>query len=524
MRRAIALLLMFSLAFPLAPTLAAQEDGPADPLVELLDARELKNTKNPVVASFLAGEGAALLPEELRERALQQLRGALKGQTSFMGLMLAGMGGVMGSDAMKQQQQAANQLSPGKLMAGAALGISPVTGPAPSGDEMQRAMQQALTDPWVRGIEAAAALDQTGRQQRRGALLRPVSRLSASGLGACRVPRRDPGPGSRARREAPLAWMLAEAESITESSPGEAGAGAGFGPGRSPEPRVGARPARRRARGGSAAGNRPGPQRCARRPRLPDRRRRPRSRARRRRLPVAALVQPGEVERAVLSGKRGGLLYGLGPPAFSSRALLLRPRSRRPFFFLPIPVARRARRPSRCGGSPNGAETRTPSRPPCVRSPSGSPTRRRSASCARSWTTPTRRSSCAPHRRSTRPATQRLSPGRSTSSRSDARPIPGSRTSAPRWCATSSSSAARRREAALARALAEGPGNDWLVAWTQVALLELGDLSQLPDVEAALARDDWRLDPRGFRSIWRAISPFVQAAAGILLSPAASGR
>ena len=75
-----------------------------------------------------------------------------------------------------------------------------------------------------------------------------------------------------------------------------------------------------------------------------------------------------------------------------------------------------------------------------------------------------------------------------------------------------------RARGALTRALAQGPGNDWLVAWTQVALLELGDLAQLPPVEAALGKEDWNLDRRGFRSIWRAISPFLQAAAGILLT------
>ena len=75
-----------------------------------------------------------------------------------------------------------------------------------------------------------------------------------------------------------------------------------------------------------------------------------------------------------------------------------------------------------------------------------------------------------------------------------------------------------RARGALNRALAEGPGNDWLVAWTQVALLELGDLAQLPRVEVALGKEDWSLDHRGFRSIWRAISPFLQAAAGILMT------
>ena len=75
-----------------------------------------------------------------------------------------------------------------------------------------------------------------------------------------------------------------------------------------------------------------------------------------------------------------------------------------------------------------------------------------------------------------------------------------------------------KSKGALTRALSEGPGNDWLIAWTQVALLELGDLSQLPRLEAALAKEDWTLDHRGFRSIWRAISPFIQAAVGILLT------
>jgi len=52
----------------------------------------------------------------------------------------------------------------------------------------------------------------------------------------------------------------------------------------------------------------------------------------------------------------------------------------------------------------------------------------------------------------------------------------------------------------------------------RVGLLELGDLSQLAAVEAALTREDWKLDPRGFRSIWRAIAPFVKAALTMALT------
>jgi HEAT repeat protein len=75
-----------------------------------------------------------------------------------------------------------------------------------------------------------------------------------------------------------------------------------------------------------------------------------------------------------------------------------------------------------------------------------------------------------------------------------------------------------RARGALAQALAENPPNDWLTAWVRVGLLELGDASQLAAVESALSREDWALDPRGFRSVWRAIRPFLQAAVSTLAS------
>ncbi len=485
MRRAIALLLMFSLAFPLAPTLAAQEDGPADPLVELLDARELKNTKNPVVASFLAGEGAALLPEELRERALQQLRGALKGQTSFMGLMLAGMGGVMGSDAMKKQQQAANQLSPGKLMAGAALGISPVTGPAPSGDEMQRAMQQALTDPWVRGIEAAAALDRLGDGNAAARFyVQCLAFLPQDWVpAACLEGILDLGPE---RAERLLSWMLAEAESITESSPGEAGAG--LGPGGVPSLESGS--AGKKARKGD---------------------------------PLPGTVQ---VRNAALAGLGfliggGGLAAEPAGAAFQSLLSYSQGKSNEPYYRGAAAGLGRSRdaraveplrRLAKWRRDPDTKQTalralavgfadEAAKRQLRQELDDADPEEQLRAAQALYET-----GDAAAFAWAVDVITQR----RSTDTRKQ-----DIRAQVVRDLVELGGAPAR---AALARALAEGPGNDWLVAWTQVALLELGDLSRLPDVEAALARDDWRLDPRGFRSIWRAISPFVQAAAGILLS------
>ena len=71
---------------------------------------------------------------------------------------------------------------------------------------------------------------------------------------------------------------------------------------------------------------------------------------------------------------------------------------------------------------------------------------------------------------------------------------------------------------ALRAALDDGSRNEWVEAWIAVGLLELGDESVAAQVEAALTTDDWELDPRGVRSIWRAIKPFLQYAAQLAMS------
>ena len=71
---------------------------------------------------------------------------------------------------------------------------------------------------------------------------------------------------------------------------------------------------------------------------------------------------------------------------------------------------------------------------------------------------------------------------------------------------------------ALRAALDDGSRNEWIEAWIAVGLLELGDESVSPQVEAALMTDDWELDPRGVRSIWRAIKPFLVYAAQLAMT------
>jgi HEAT repeat protein len=72
--------------------------------------------------------------------------------------------------------------------------------------------------------------------------------------------------------------------------------------------------------------------------------------------------------------------------------------------------------------------------------------------------------------------------------------------------------------AALRAALDDGSRNEWVEAWIAVGLLELGDESVTAQVETALTTTDWELDPRGIRSIWRAIKPFLQYATQLAMS------
>jgi HEAT repeat protein len=492
MRRILALLLAFltlRLSLPVLPA-AAQTPEPAPgttapapapatpathPLEALLDERELKKTRNPVVASFLANEGSVLVPEELRERALQQLRGALQGQTNFMGLMVSGMAGMMNSDAMKKQQEAARKAMSGKALVGAALGIAPAMQQV-SGDQMQREMQQAMTDPWVRGIEAASALERLGDPNAAARFyVHCLAFLPEDWVPkACLQGILDLGPE---RAERLLSWMLDEAESITETPMGEL-------PGLEPE----------QAGRGAKAG-----------------------------APAAGTVQ---VRNAALAGL--GSLVGAGSlPPERSAAVLGR---------LLAYAQGKPNEPYYRGAAAGLGRTRDPRAVEALRrlakgrqDPETKQTALRALAVGFADETAKKQlrqelddSDPEEQLRAAQAlyetgddaafdwAVEVITARRSTDSqKQDIRAL------VVRDLVELGGEPSR---AALARALAEGPGNDWLIAWTQVALLELGDLSQLSKVEAALAKEDWTLDRRGFRSIWRAISPFLQAAAGILMT------
>jgi HEAT repeat protein len=492
MRRNLASLLVLSIlwsSLPVAPAVAQQEEAavPPDPLADLLAERALKQTRNPVVASFLAGEGADLVPEELRERALQQLRGALKGQTSFMNLMVSGMAGMMGSDAMKKQQEWASQQSKGKLLAGAYLGIAPAAPPVPSGDQMQQEMQQAMTDPWVRGIEAAAALERLGDANAAARFyVQCLAFLPQAWVPeACLQGILGLGPE---RAETLLVWMLAEAETITEAPLGGTGGMGGMGGGAMPsldpdqagkkvkkgDPQPGTVQVRNAALaglgflvgGGGLSAERAG----------------------------AALQQllaygQGKPNEPYYRGAAAGLGRSRDPRAVESLRRLAQWRK-------DADTKQIALRALAVGFGDEAAKKQLRGElddsDPEEQLRAAQALYETGDAAAFDWAV-----DVITQRRSTDTKKQDI---RALVVR-DLVELGG-----------------EKSKGALTRALSEGPGNDWLIAWTQVALLELGDLSQLPRVEAALAKEDWTLDHRGFRSIWRAIAPFIQAAVGILLT------
>ena len=76
---------------------------------------------------------------------------------------------------------------------------------------------------------------------------------------------------------------------------------------------------------------------------------------------------------------------------------------------------------------------------------------------------------------------------------------------------------AARGRTPLAQIAAQGAGNDWLQAWVAVALLELGDSTQLAAVRAAIAKTDWTLDRPGLKYYWSRIRPVVSLVAGAAL-------
>jgi HEAT repeat protein len=443
----------------------------AETLEDLLASRELESVVHPIAAEFIAAEGASSLSEQQRETAIAQLKRSLGRQTNPMTLTVRGAMGMMSTPSMERMRESAQQsMSAGGLLR-SAIGIGGA-GPQIDGEQAQREMQQAMAEPWVRGIGAARALAALGDAEAAARFYVACLQMLADEWAptACLEDILALGPR---RAEVLLTWMLDNAAALSESSmafgvdpSGEdddgddssssaaqlegaalEGLGALIGGGRmTPEARERAfTTLQRRATArdndryllGVAEGLARSKdsravellQKLAARRNSPDVRQ-----AAQRGLAVGFRDEDAiKALRRELDGKDEALelraaqvLYELADEAAFEWA---------------VEVITKRRTADAGGADVRGQVVRD------LVELGGEPSRR-----------------------------------------------------------------------ALRAALDEGSRNEWIEAWIAVGLLELGDESVTSQVEAALTTTDWELDPRGIRSIWRAIKPFLQYATQLAMS------
>ena len=441
-----------------------------DEVAEILAAGALAQTRNPVVANFLLAEGGPLLTEAERAAALDQSSTALRGQTNFMALMMQGVGGMMSSDAMRDAQESAQKMMSPRGMLLGAMGIGPSI-PTPPAGQMEREMKQAMTDPWVRGIAAAQALEKAGEVQAAARFyVNCLQLLQAEWVpDACLEGILDLGPG---RAEKLLVWMLDNAETLSMTHMAAGLGGAVEEKPKNAPPDQGMVQLRNAALEGLGALVGSGALGAEAEQRALDRL-----------LAYAAGKQNELYQR--------GVAEGLGRSRDPRAVEVLRRLSKK----RGAPDTKQAALRGLVIGFGDQAATRQlrgelDDRDPEEQMRAAQALYEAGDEAAFRWAV-----DVIGHRR----VMEAKKPDIRAQVVRDLVELGG-----------------ERARSALAQALAEGPPNDWLTAWVRVGLLELGDASQLPAVEAALAKEDWALDPRGFRSVWRAIKPIVYAVAATL--------
>jgi HEAT repeat protein len=454
----------------IVPLLARAAEPGGVSLERLLAEGSLAKTRNPVPASFLLNEGGRLLTPEQRTAALEQLRAALKVQTNAMRVMMEGTVDMMNSDSVRSQVENAQKQSVGGTIIKGMLGITQAPPPV-SGQQMQHDIKQAMVDPWVRGIEAAHALEQAGDAQgAAGFYVNCLQMLEADWVpSACVDGILELGPR---RAGLVLNWMVDNAETVSITSGGGFAAPPPPKPGKT-APDRGALQLRLFALEGLGALVGTG------------------------QLAADAREQTFAKLLTYSAGKENEPFYqgaasGLGRSRDTRAVEVLRHLARdsradvREAAWRGLAVAFHddaaiKELKSQLGARDLEAELRAAQ---ALFEVGDDATMR--------WAVET-----IGHRR-TSEATQ-----------------PDIRPEVVRELVVQGGPRARQT---LEQALAAGTGNDWLEAWVRVALLELGDTTQMPAVESAVAKEDWALDPRGFRSVWRAIKPLLLAAAQTAMS------
>lgn len=449
-----------------AAALAAVPVTAQDPLAELLASGDLERANHAVAAEFYFAEGAARLSESERAAALEQISASLARQTSGFGLMMEGFLGMMSGDTARQMQEYAERASKPGGVAKSMFGFGPAPPPIdPRG--LQEEMKQAMVDPWVRGIAAAEALVAAGETDDAALFYRSCLQFLQVDWIPDACLEGILGLGPRKAYEV-LDWLHENAESTSFSA-----LAAAFGQPEPPRPKNQLPdPGVVQIRAAALAG-------------------------------LGALIGSGALEPAERERAMRALLAraeGKANEAYAAGVATGLGRSRDPRAVAPLhklakrrgdPEAKQAALHGLAVGFRDEAAIRQlrgelDDRDPEEQLRAAQALYELGDAAALDW------------------AVEVIGRRRTTDSKKA-----DVRAQVVRDLVELGGEPGRR---ALERALAEGPGNDWLAAWVEVGLLELGDLARLERVEAAIGRTDWELDPRGFRSVWRSIRPFLQAA------------
>lgn len=456
-------------AIPLPPAAVA------DPIQEMLDADTLSDTDNPVAARYFVEQGRGVLPKEMEDRAVEQLRAGLMRQTNVMGRMMKGMAGMMsGSASQKMQQQAAEMAKPAsiaKMVIGGALGVAP---PMPGitqrqSELVQQEMRQGFADPWIRGVEAAKALEEIGEVQAAGQFYVNCVQLVTADWMKDGCLNAILGMGPR-RAFVLLSWLAESAEhaSIMRNMGGDANAEQGLDQGT-----VQMRGAALRGLGTLIGSNAI------------------EGEDRERALATILRFADGKENAPYYADAATGLGRAADPRGLSSVQRLAKYRKDEV-------VVDAARIALASNFKDAGA----------IKSLRGE-------------------LDSDDADRAMRMATALFSAGDEETFQWAAEVVTKRRPSdkqgadlRPRIVRELAVLQTDRAHQALTQISSEGAGNDWLQAWTSVALLELGDTDQLPQVSAAIGKTDWTLDRSGIRTLWSRISPILNLAAGVLLTGA----
>lgn len=460
----VSFLFAFLIASPLARGEGqAESDDPAMQLQQLLDSEALSRTDNPAAANFFLQRGRGSMSADDEQRAIEQLRRSLQRQTSFMGRTMESVVGAMSGKTLQQVMERAAKQSGARSMLGGMLGMPPQQAiTTRQQQQMQTEIQEGIATPWIRGVEAAKALEQIGEVQAAGRFYMNCLQMDPSEWFAdvCLDGIVQMGP---ARAYALLNWIVDSAEkaSFGAQIPDMSGAE----PGTTAFGVAILRSAGLRGLGMAIGSGR---------------------------LSADDREQAWKKILAYADGKENapyfaGVATGLG--------LTRDPRAVAPLRRLAEwkkdPKVKHAAQRALAGLGDEKAKQQL----------------RRSL---KDEDLELRLRAARALMEVDDEQTYQWAVDQATSRRSADNNEMDIRPRIVRELADRASPQSRQ---ALQKILSEGAGNDWLQAWVSVALLDLGDDAQLPAVSRAVNRSDWTLDKSGIGSLWRRISPLLSLAA-----------